>query len=63
MQKTYAFKASLDSEKCTPTSDHDKMSNVMIWYYHQCAQQPEPTPLWISFYVLKGTTTTIGQEN
>jgi hypothetical protein len=20
------------------------MSNVKIWYYHQCAQHPEPTP-------------------
>jgi len=25
------------------------MSNVKIWYYHQCAQHPEPTPLWISY--------------
>ena len=63
MQKTYAFKASLDSENYTPTSEHDKCptsrfgttTNVpSIQNQHHCGYP---------IYVLKRTTTTIGQKN
>jgi hypothetical protein len=61
--KTYALKASIDSENYTPTSDHDKCpmsrfgttTNVpSIQNHHHCGYP---------IYVPKRTTTTIGQEN